>query len=321
MSKPARRQPDTIRFVRPQEPGDELTVPQVVRLYLDYAVHKLAPKTFENHERYLLPFADEYHDKTMRVGSARKSDLELWIRKNGDAWKSDYTRRTIVGIIQACFNWAVTDEHTARNPYKGFSWREGEPRRPMTEEEFVTLLRNTSAIFRRVLLFSAETGARPGEMSSLTWPQIDFDKRTATLIKHKTRNRQKIKKSRVIRLSGAAVKLLLWMHKRRTNDGLVFLNTRGRVWTGQSLHQRISRLRERLGLAKDLVLYGLRHKFGTDCAEAGYNSSTTAELMGHDDPRTTEKYYIRLSGRERHLRESIDGLKKVRRRNRKDGEW
>lgn len=48
-------------------------------------------------------------------------------------------------------------------------------------------------------------------------------------------------------------------------------------------------------LADDLVLYCLRHTYGTDAVSAGVPLATLSELMGHEDIRTTKKYYIHSS--------------------------
>lgn len=45
-------------------------------------------------------------------------------------------------------------------------------------------------------------------------------------------------------------------------------------------------------LADDLVLYCLRHTYGTDAVGAGVPIATLSELMGHADIRTTKKYYV-----------------------------
>lgn len=48
-------------------------------------------------------------------------------------------------------------------------------------------------------------------------------------------------------------------------------------------------------IAKDLKLYCLRHTYGTDAVSAGVPIATLAEIMGHEDIRTTKKYYIHTS--------------------------
>lgn len=48
-------------------------------------------------------------------------------------------------------------------------------------------------------------------------------------------------------------------------------------------------------LASDLTLYCLRHTYGTDAVSAEVPIATLAELMGHEDIRTTKKYYIHTS--------------------------
>lgn len=297
----------TIPFRRPPEHGDGATVAQVVNCYLAYVRHKLAPGTYYLRHRYLQLFAEE---RDRRIADCRKSDLELWIHEHKE-WASDWTRKGVVSIVQAAFNWAADEEKLIpSNPFRGLTWHEGEPGRSMTDDERVCLWRATDANFRHVLLFLDETGARPGEMSSLCWPMIDFERGLATLAKHKSGRTRRQPTPRIIRLTKLVLALLRWLHARRVDDGVVFRNRRGNPWNRCSLSLRMQRLRKRAGITKDAKLYGLRHKFGTDAAERGFNSTTIAELLGHADPRTTERYYIHLREREDYLRQAAERVKR-----------
>jgi integrase len=40
------------------------------------------------------------------------------------------------------------------------------------------------------------------------------------------------------------------------------------------------------------AIYGLRHTFGTRCAESGMDKYTLARLMGHSSPSITARYYV-----------------------------
>lgn len=55
------------------------------------------------------------------------------------------------------------------------------------------------------------------------------------------------------------------------------------------------RLRERAGIGPDengeqIVLYTARHTFGTRAAASGVADRKLADLMGHTDPKMTQKY-------------------------------
>src|ERR1700687_5679287 len=61
-----------------------------------------------------------------------------------------------------------------------------ERRRPMTDEQFQTLLRGSDPRFRRFLIFLKFTGCRPGEAASMHWADVRFDEASVVLRGHKT---------------------------------------------------------------------------------------------------------------------------------------
>lgn len=47
-------------------------------------------------------------------------------------------------MVQRPFNWAVRQGLILAKPFRGVTHRQGGPRRPMSDEEFQSLLRSTS---------------------------------------------------------------------------------------------------------------------------------------------------------------------------------
>ena len=70
-------------------------------------------------------------------------------------------------------------------------------------------------------------------------------------------------------------------------DGHLFLRANGKPWTTDSLGAKFRRLRERLGLPRDLVLYLARHEFATRKARGIYEAG---QALGHSDIKTTQRY-------------------------------
>ena len=177
--------------------------------------------------------------------------------------------------------------------------------RTFTQAEFLALLRNTDALFRQVLLFFRLTGIRPGELCRLTWSQADFDSHVLVIRKHKSRRTAKTKKPRIIHLPPAAESMLRWRLRKlghtpearpaALNGERVFLNSDGQPWRYNALRCRMRRLRVKAGIGPDengeqVVLYTARHTFGTGAAAAGVSDRRLADLMGHTDPKMTQKY-------------------------------
>ena len=278
-------------------------VSEVIDLYLSRARQQNDPRTFEDRERILRLLSAELGH--YRLAECIPGHLELWLHSKPQ-WQSAWTKRRVAATVQACFNWAAKLRFIPENPFKGVSHSEGERGRPMTQEEFRSLLRATDAHFRRVLIFLRYTGARPGEMAGLEWRHVHPERGAIILPPKEHKTGRKTRKPRVIVLNPVAVKLLIWIRRRLDRpEDTVFLNSRGTQWTRYNLAHRVQRLRHRCGIAKDCKLYGLRHRFATNVILAGADVSTLAQLLGHGDIRMA-LHYIHLGTQLDFLKAAVD---------------
>lgn len=305
-----------------------LTVAAIIEKYLAVCKKSYSPSTFENRLRYLQEFAEAHGWRPVNDRDCLPIHLEEWIDEH-DTWQSDWTRGHVIAVVLRPFNWAVKKRLIPTNPFRGAEKPVGDPRRPLTDQEFCLLLRSTcpkengiypsgrkvypsdrkkrkkpspGARFRQVLFFLRLTGARPGELCNLQWEDIDLDNKVIILRQHKTS--KKTHKPRVIPLHPVIVKLLIYIRRLEQNSSHVFLNHRTNPWNKNSLSQRMQRARKAVGIASDAKLYGLRHGFGTRAVLNGVDIKTLAELMGHTSTRTTE-HYLHLAGHREHLAASM----------------
>ena len=291
-------------------PGEsaEPTVASIVETYLAYAEKRLGGRTMEERTHYLQAFAEAHGWR--KVGDCLPFHLTSWLDANPQ-WKSAWTVSSVVNIVQRPFNWAVQQRLIPANPFKGVSRRQGQPRRPMTDEEFQGLMRATAgrrsrttptpgARFRQVLVFLRYTGCRPGELCRLRWQDIDLDNAVIVLAEHKTSRTQRVPRPRIVPLHPVVVKLLISIRRRRERGELVFLTHRRTPWNRSNLSLRLQRARQKAGIADEVKLYGLRHGFGTRSILNGVDLKTLAQLMGHTTTRMTENY-VHLAGQREHL--------------------
>lgn len=216
--------------------------------------------------------------------------------------RANETRKRWASTISCAFNTATKYGWIERNPFAGMSFPGGKPGRDMTDAEFGKLLKISRPNFRRVLLFLRYTGARPGEMRSITLDDIDLAGRVISLASHKTAI--KTGKPRRILLSETAAKLTRWLMKR-ARGGLLFTNSYGRPWSKCALCKHLRDLRMKAGLPVDLKLYSARHAFGTGAIVNGLPTATVAELMGHSGLDSVSRY-VHLSNKGEHLRAAIE---------------
>jgi site-specific recombinase XerD len=292
----------------------KLTVAAVIDLYLEHAKTKYAERSLYERRLILQAFAERHGWRKVNDRDCLPFHLTSFIDGNPN-WKSDWTKAQVVAVVHRPFNWAAKQRLIAANPFRGVSQRTGQPRRPMTEEEFNRLVKAAEGRitkkrptpgerFIEFIRFLRITGARTKEAARLKWADIDLETALITLQRHKTSSQQRQPKPRIIPLVAEVVSLLIEIRKRKEPSEFVFLNHRGTTWNRSSLSLRMQRAREKAGIPNDSKLYGLRHAFGTRAIVNGVDLKTLAELMGHESTRTTE-HYLHLAGQKAHLHSAM----------------
>lgn len=282
----------------PLEPCQALTVRQIVDAWVSGTARKQTALVFAERQRLLELFCTDFGERA--ATSLRRFEVQDWISAH-PKWKADNTIKRVLGTITCVFSWAAKGDRIEHNPLAGLSHPAGDRGRPLEVAEFAALLRTTTALFRRVLVFMRFTGVRPCEMSALEWAHIHLDRHCAIIQIHKTSRSRKDRAPRTIVLLPNMIKLLLWIRKRqKPGEKFVFLNQRGKPWCKNSLCLRVYRLREKLGMPKTAKLYGTRHLFGTEFILNVGDLKMLAELLGHTTTRMAE-HYVHIAGKVGHL--------------------
>jgi integrase len=273
----------------PGRPGQCQKVHDVITMYLAQARRDLAPRSYETVACILRRF--DVACGKLRLANCRPFDLQCWLNDHSE-YRSEWYVRCVVSTIKRAFNWALEMELVFRNPFAKLRRRgRTQRRRPMTDEEFQTLLRGSDPTFRRFLVFLKFTGARPGEAASMRWGDVDFEQAAVVLKEHKTA--KKTGRPRIIPLVPTVIKLLLWVRRRSPNargEGHVFVNGRGNAFSRGWLSLKMQRLRWRLRLPMHVTLYGLRHRYGLMGIRNGVNLKLLSLCMGHARTQMTEHY-------------------------------
>jgi integrase len=314
-----------------------LRVADVIDRYLTLHKGKYSKEAFAERFYYLQLFAEAHGWRKVNDRDCLPVYVSEWIADHAD-WKSDWTKAHIVQVVMRPFNWAARQRLIPANPFRGIEQATGEPRRPLTDAEFQSLLRHATVEldgklaekrkrlryasgrkvcpsdrrrrqrpgpagrFRQALIFLRFTGCRPGELCRLLWTDIDLSAQIIRLKRHKTS--KKTKKPRLIPLHPIILKLLIVIRRYGQPGEHVFLNHRRKPWTRRALASRLRRSRAAARIPEDAVLYGLRHAFGTRAILNGVDIKTLSELMGHTNIRMTE-HYVALAGQQPHLAAAV----------------
>jgi integrase len=131
-----------------------------------------------------------------------------------------------------------------------------------------------------ILLAALETGMRRGELMVLTWKDVDFDRRSITLLR--TKNNEQ----RMVPISDVLFPILERLYIDRKGQ-YVFRKPDGRPYG--NWRKAFENVCKRAGV-EDFRFHDLRHTFASYLVMAGVDIRTVQELMGHKDIKMTMRY-------------------------------
>ncbi|WP_276133064.1 site-specific integrase [Polluticoccus soli] len=133
---------------------------------------------------------------------------------------------------------------------------------------------------KKAFLFSALTGLRWSDVTSLVWGQIIFSETDGWAINY---TQKKTKKAEILPVSENAIKFL---GDRKEEDKLLFPNLVYSSHNNGLLQDWISRA----GINKKITFHCARHSFATLQLSMDTDIYTVSKLLGHRHLRTTEIY-------------------------------
>lgn len=292
-----------IRLFQPDDAPDELTVPNIVRLYLAWLEKRVANDDFSaenlaNFRRELNWFADAF---PLRISDCRQRDLEVWIERNPQ-WESAHMKKGVIARIVACFNWAADHQRgdlIDRSPYsriRAISMLPYVPRRPATHAEYTGLMSDGCLEFRNAIFFLFGTGTRPCEMRTLIWPYVQFDAIVPHLNYARHKTYRQVRKPKLVGLSNEMVSFLRDLYKRRDpKKQNVFLNTAGKPWQQRAFASHLRDVAARAGLDEGVIKKVsagcFRTTFACDGIKSGFTNREVADMLGHESTHMVDHVY------------------------------
>lgn len=139
------------------------------------------------------------------------------------------------------------------------------------------------------LMYAA--GMRVSEVCNITLEKILLDENLILIT-------GKGNKERVVPLGGIAKKWLVEyieharpaLEKGYFNDGIIFLNNKGRPLQRKGVWFILKKLAHKTGLNKPVSPHTFRHSFATHLLEGGADLRMVQEMLGHVDISTTQIY-------------------------------
>ncbi len=172
-----------------------------------------------------------------------------------------------------------------------------ERERFFTDEEehlLLTELLKRSPITHDMAVMSLDTGARWGELAALTWRHVDLEAGTARLVDTKAGNNRTI-------YATARVKEILSQRKQEAQSKYVFPAVGGnKQEQGNAVFKRtiddlgfnddVEMIDGKKDTRYELCFHSLRHTFASRLANNGVHREIVQKLMGHHDPKMTQRY-------------------------------
>lgn len=161
-------------------------------------------------------------------------------------------------------------------------FREVVPARPskvvaITDEEIATVFQHERSSVAFVLFVLYYTGCQPKEVIGLTADDLDREKLTLKI------------GARVVPCKD---EFFTWLTELVdvVPKGQFLRNRKGQPWTVDALHGAWTRLRDRLGLRKELTPFSWRHAFALRFLEKGRSITDLAAILGISETQATRLY-------------------------------
>lgn len=155
----------------------------------------------------------------------------------------------------------------------------------LSKEEVKKLLSKMGNLkHKTMLLLAYACGLRVSEIIALRLKDIDSHRMVINI------KAAKGKKDRCVMLSELLLSALRSYYKAYQPKEWLFEGQFQEQYSTRSIQKIFSVAKIKAGIKKEVTLHSLRHSFATHLHETGTDIRIIQELLGHNDPKTTERY-------------------------------
>ena len=189
-----------------------------------------------------------------------------------------------LALLKRLFNLAINwDLYLGQNPVRKVKFFQelNTGKRILTEEEEERLIQNAAPYLQDIICFALYTGLRIGEIFTLRWFNVDWEKGLLNVFAPKT---QKI---RVMPLNAKTRAILEAWWLGRKNEFVFFNHETGKPFV--DLSAGLALACEKAGI-EGVTWHTLRHTFASRLLAQGADVMTVKELLGHSTVVVTMRY-------------------------------
>jgi integrase len=289
------------------------TFKNLAQKYYDYKIDNVEMKTFVNYD-YRLKHAMD------RIGYVRLQELNIKILENFYQYLrqkyslSTTTIRSYYDIINNMLEYAVKCGYILKNPNAKID----KPKKAKTEipyykpeeiEKLVSVLQFEPIKYQAIILLALDLGCRRGELTGLTWADVDFE--TGRVQINKTtqyaygkifeKGTKTANSERINYISKTTLELIKkWQKEQLKQKMILGSKWQGskRIFTtdyGSDIHpdtpsKILDKIINKYGLKK-ITFHGLRHTNVTLMIANGIQTQIISRKVGHSSVQTTDRVY------------------------------
>jgi integrase len=248
--------------------------------YLDYYQQQHKPRSALRMHTAMVSLCRAFAGK--RLDELHPFLIERYKTQRKEAGYADATVNRELACLKNLFNLAIKWGWVRDNPVRQVKlFRENNARlRWVTLEEETALLEHCDQRLKTFLLAAVDTGFRAGELLSLRWQDVNFQRGSVSVASGYTKNGEPRCNPMTKRLGQS---LQEWKAASNgSGDRLVFGAWRYR--------EPFERARATAKLGKDVIVHSLRHTYISRLIMAGADVRTVQELAGHKTIGMTMRY-------------------------------
>jgi len=290
--------------------------------YLKHVLHVKSKQSYNHEKTVIQDTVKVFYDDKMLLQDFKRHHLDDYLkwRKNNVLSKydnsfkkgsiSNATLNRSIAVLSSFFNWCIVKDYfTGNNPCYRAKLKENNKREVRLSIEQVNHLLEKAyhqdERLYNIIVIELYTGMRRGEILSLTWDGVDFDRSLIFLSKEKT----KTNKARTIPIISPLKNFLLTLKNNSCDKQLVVQGMSRTV-----IQKEWNKLREKVSFntlpdGSKLRFHDLRHVVGQTLLDLGIDMKTVQDILGHSSIKTTEERYVMFARPD--LNEKMERLSNV----------
>ena len=294
----------------------------------DVQSNKLKPKTYDTKEA-TVNFQVYPYIGDLQINNLSADDIQKMINAVKDKGYSYSTIKKAYNAVNGCFRLGMIKGDIFKNPCIGVELPENKKIDYSKEivifddeqikricEESVFKYGNGKQMYRlgHAIILLLYTGMRIAELLGLKWEDVDFEKKTISILnsvvmirdrsedaktKYKLLEQKSTKTKsgdRIIPLNKKALDALQEIKKVNSNTKFVMSTSSGKIMFPRGVDRMFRNIQTRCNIDIDLQcgVHALRHTFASMLFKKGVDVKIVSELLGHADVATTYNMYIHL---------------------------